>query len=296
MEPSRTFKSCRQALGMPILNADRTKSVLVLKRSMAVHRLVGQHAVDRGRLRPLAPAMPGPAGPLEVLLHVGPLVRAAPRPVSLDPMTQTSAIAILGVMLSSCSSGQALSEVDACKQVAATACEKVNTCEGAAALSSYGYASLAECVTRKEADCAVVSPICDSVGTYNPGSAESCIRSYSTESCADYDDLVTPTACYLMCESSAGVTWSAFCEHESQLFCKKVESCQGAAGLTSVGYASLAACVDAERAACSDPLPCRGLATYSPDWAMLCLSETRELACADFVNDTLPSTCESVCL
>jgi hypothetical protein len=246
----------------------------------------------------------------------------------------------LGVGLVGCG-GSSLSEKDACDQAMAATCNRTFVCDGAAGLTSMGFASEAECTTAMQAEnCTNLS--CGTGETYHPDQAKACVDALKSQACTARD--TEPTACALVCAAggsgfggtggsgggvggggtsgyagvggggamvggggaggsvangTGGLSAQDACKQVMSGICARTFACAGLAGLTALGYASVADCTSSEQAsncATAAQAGCSGGQTYNPTQGKACVDAVAVWSCTDLTTGTTPASCDLVCI
>ncbi len=249
----------------------------------------------------------------------------------------TSAFVLLSVLALSfagCPGGSGLATDDPCGQVMAIKCERISTCGGETALTSFGYASVADCTQRlSEANCTQTQPACD------PGS--NCLDSLRAQSCADFTSGLEPAACSYSCipgaagtggdsgsggygawggnggggiyggwggdggsgpsiggagGSSSALSAIVACNEAIVAICERSFYCGGAAALAELGFSSTSDCIRQRQSVnCTSQAPCGPGETFDSDQARRCIAGLQVEACPDFTSGIDPAACSLVC-
>ncbi|HEY5452151.1 MAG TPA: hypothetical protein VIQ54_25525 [Polyangia bacterium] len=111
---------------------------------------------------------------------------------------------VLGLVLGSCSSSSTNNGANPqalCKEGSAAVCEKVYTCNEAAALRAFLGADQAACETTLNAEQCATATGCDAGQTYHADMAQACLDAVKAITCAQLTsiEVITPPACNMIC-------------------------------------------------------------------------------------------------
>lgn len=237
-----------------------------------------------------------------------------------------SVFPFLGLLVSGLSScgGSGPSPQEACKQAMAAVCERAHSC-GGTAWSNMGSSSVAECTTEMQAlNCSDPADYaCDPGETFQEAQVPKCIDALKIQACTDLANM--PTACDLVCRAGGGIIGGGgtggaggaggsggagggssttsgssardACNQTMAIMCERTSACFGSAGLSELGYGSVAACTTGMQTDCAT-LPASGCdsgQTYYPDQAPKCIAELKSISCTDFTEGNLPTACDLMC-
>ena len=111
---------------------------------------------------------------------------------------------VLGLVLGSCGSSSTNNGTNPqalCKEGSAAVCEKVYTCNEAAALRAFLGADRAACESTLNAEQCATATGCDAGQTYHADMAQACLDAVKAITCAQLTsiEVITPPACNMIC-------------------------------------------------------------------------------------------------
>ena len=101
---------------------------------------------------------------------------------------------------------------------------------------------------------------------------------------------------FAACGGGGGLSETDACKQYFAVFCNMTSTCSGTAGLSALGYTSLAECTTSEQAACVSTPTCKSNEVYHSDNAQTCIDQTKAQGCTDFTNNVTPPSCDLVCM